>query len=435
MGFLEDIANKIRVWADSRYAPIGSSGGGLTIENNGTALPERSQLNIVGKNLFSSDANENKMLLFQELPKDMRFEFNNHAMLDNVWLHTDGYWYIVGNVYRSDNSSPFVYTDKIRIVKTQDWTSFETVFEYTKLTLHKATTPRIVVDATGNIIVVGSQVASSPDYRTFYFWEAATQTVSVLNLTLSSSSSNFANLMSMAVKSDGTVGLVGFGKNGGSNDQLFYVERSPGVNGILGAKEWIGDVPIRAAAAAACLHLFYGSDGEPRIVFLNNAAASTSMLAVAKKASGSWTVYTSASTGGFQATMMADNNIVVSLNSANCLLFNDSTNSYSSVSSAGISCCSVAATPSNLYVANPVLSPAQTLTSSAVLSYAIAKFNNVSSLNSLKYMKHSMHHYANHILPQSGISFFIMYNRQRLNNAYALMFRMDGSMFMEAVTW
>lgn len=412
-----------------------SGGGGFTIEQNGSALPERSQLNIVGKNLFSSDANENKMLLFQELPKDMRFEFTNHAMLDCIWRHTDGYWYIVGNVYRDDVNNYYVYTDKIRVLKTLDWMTFETVFEASKGTNRSAEYPRLVVDSDGNVFVIARKNASAPNAVTCYFYNANNQTVTLTDIQVSIATTTFAMLDSIAIKPDGTVGVAGFAWEPGNYDKLFYIERSPGVDGVWSAKESIGANGLRAIVATSCIHLFYGSDGEPRIVFLNNASATSSKISVAKKQSGTWTVYESTLTTAYQATIAANNDLWIGNANTYPTIFNDSNNSFEMGLNCGLTAMSVASTTNNVFVGNMPLNADISISSANQTSLAIAKYTSTTVIAAMKYFKSSFMFQRFGALPFSPAPSFILYNHQRLDNAYALMFRMDGSMFMEAVSW
>lgn len=443
MGFLEDIANKIRVWADSRYAPIGSSGGGLTIENNGTALPERSQLNIVGKNLFSGDANENKMLLFQELPKGMSIEVRaaGSSMFDCFWRHTDGYWYIVGYDERTEASELSSQRTKIKVVKTNDWLTFINVFEYAQISnTDQFVYPKMVIDTNGNIIVVcGQSGTTTPIRKTCYFWEAATQTVTTTTFSVSSTSPNTPQSSSIAIKADGTVGFVGCAKNGGTYEQYFYMERSPGVDGVWGTQEWIGATPLRAASTTGTviIQLFFGSDGNPRLVFPNNASASSTKIAVAKRISGVWTVYDSVSAVGYSATMDNANIITVTMDSASYrfLDYADFWNSLptgSGALSTMFSCCSVG---SNMYISADRLSASFTLATAYSSTGMLVKYNSSGVIQSAKYLKSSILLPNSPVIMASPFSYVILYGRQNLSEAYAFIVRADGSMFMEAVTW
>ena len=414
----------------------GGTGSGHTIQNNGTSLTARTNLDFTGNYTplkDSSTADKTLVPLTSNLPKDAYINQNVYPALEWIWYHTDGYWYMVYVALNTASSYVGSTNSKIIITKTNNWINFSEVCNYSNTAI-SITTPKIALDSNGNILVIFQSTTTANRLSSIFFNAsnsyAATYSVSISQNTTYDIETTF----SLQVSADNRFGVAFFQKHSGSTSysQLMYVERSAGVNGTWGSVEILGSTPLRAATttSAAVPQLFFASTNEPIIIFMNNASATSSKTAIAKKVSGTWTIYSSSATELSNSVLYSNNDLIFnSPTNGNCYKYTYSDNNFSNFSP---SCSGLLAINSN----NDVF---------------IGKLGGATgvapNLNNLYYYKNDVNTFHRAIRPyfqigavisanaysSFGIYTVIPYSRQRLANAYHLVIRTDGYIYMEII--
>lgn len=405
-------------------------GGSTTIQNNGVDLTQRSKLNFVGKQLIADNATNTStdIQMFPNMPPDSYINQNVYPALEWVWKHTNGYWYYVTMVLSQASGNVGNTGRKFKVYKTLDWINHTEVCSYENISTSFGT-PKIAIDSNNNIVVIA---ASAVAIRTVFFDYSNSYSPTFVSTIVENATNAVETTISLNVSDDNRFGVAFFQKHAGSTSysQLMYVERSAGSDGTWGTPEILGDTPLRAATvtSSGAIQLFYTSTNEPIIAFLNNASATSSKAAIAKKVSGTWTVYDSTRTSIYASILFANNNVGFSDDDANYNLFTYSTNAFSQLA-LGVSYTKYITTDSggNIYAA--ALHDAAAATAiknifygkNGVFHRAIRPFFQIGAVIS-----------AN-AYSTFGIYTVIPYSRQRLTNAYHLVIRTDGAIFMEVI--
>lgn len=409
------------------------SSGGVTIQNNGVSLTSRSKLNFDGINLIADNATNDStdIQMFSNLPPDVYINQNVYPALEWVWRHTDGYWYWVAMVLSRTSGIVGVNNKKFKVYKTTDWVNHIEVCSYEN-TSYTMINPKIVVDANGNIVVIA---IDTNNIRSIFF-DATNSYSTTVTANISQNTSNaIETTVSLNVSADNRFGVAFFQKHSGSTSfsQLMYVERSAGSAGTWGTPEILGATPLRATAVTStgAIQLFYTSANEPIIAFLNNASATSSKVAIAKKVSGTWTIYDSGVLLVEHTAMDSDNNIYLSRSEKLLNKFTYSDNSYTSITGFANATRAINIDGlNNLYI-----------------QFAQANPLNAVGIGSIFYHKNNSNTFhravrnyfqigaviSTNALSSMSIYTVIPYSRQRLENAYHLVIRTDGAIYMEVI--
>jgi len=418
--------------SDNNIQEFDAGGGSsLTIQNNEVSLTQRPTLDIVGNyNKIIDDSNSlsTKILLSNNLGGDWYFNQINYPALEWIWYHTDGYWYLVTMILSQTSGYVGSTVKRFKIYKTKDWNIFAEVCTYEN-DAYGISNPKICMDTNGNILIVANSTLNFLLYS--FFFNASNNYAPTVTFNICDNQSYIPETtISLNVSSDNRFGVAFFQKHSASTtySQLMYVERSAGTTGTWGTPEIIGSTPVRAATvtSTAAPQLFYTSTNDPIIAFLNNQSATSSKVAIAKKVSGTWTVYDSTSTNILNSIIDSNNNIYIATTTV--IKFDYSTNSFSAF-----------LTTVAYYLAN-------NSTNSDILFLG---YNSLASIStgSIFYRKNDLntvHRFirANFQLgavisantySTFGIYTVIPYSRQRLANAYHLVIRADGAIYMEVI--
>lgn len=406
------------------------SGGSHVIQNNGSNQAARANLNLAGNNVKTADnatADSTNVLMANNLGKDWYINQNVYPALEWVWYHTDGYWYLVTMVLSQTSGKVGNNSVKVKVSKTTNWTEFIDVCFYEDVNEYFYV-PKIALDSNGNILVVMGFGAAGK--LSTIFFDASNS----YSATFTSNIANNASYVpestgSINISADNRFGVAFFQKHTGSTSysQLMYVERSAGTAGTWGTPEILGSTPVRAATVTAtgAVQLFYTSGNEPIIAFLNNQSATSSKVSVAKKVSGAWTIYASTNTAIYNAAMGQNDNISIATGGT-VSEFAYSSNTFGNWISA-----------TTYYIAFADGLP-RCLQKQALSATSLGSFYYIRHHADVFHRAISSYFQIGAVISANAYSTFgiytvIPYSRQRLTNAWHLVVRTDGAIYMEII--
>ena len=449
MAYLTDLANKLKTWANNKFQEklvsgtniktinnqslLGSDnisidgGGGHTISYNGNEFEQRANLDIVGNYLkIENDTDSTVIVLGNQLPPNTQIRQVEHPILEWVWYHTDGNWYLVvpiqGTVFITGSGKNFT------VFKTQNWITYTTVFsgEYgTDCTNHK-----IAMDSNGNILTTARDTSNSRIVARFH---DASNSYSYTDATVRQ---NLTYVLephySLNVSSDGKFGIAYWSKHASSTSfsQLMYAERSAGLSGTWGTTEIIGATPLRANTGGETseIRLFFTSDNNPIIAFMDNACATSSKAAIAKKLSGNWNIYNHTTTG-LHTSAIDSNNDVFFAQASTVRKFTYSSNAFSDTSISGTNNYITIDNSDNIYLLRGRAAGGAPDSSQ---KYYIK--NNTATLHRTVTNLFIMGQMVNtSSFCVHGILSLTPYSRQRLSQPWHFVVKYDGVFYMEVI--
>lgn len=415
------------------YAKVSevSGGGSLTIQDNEVSLTQRSKLNFVGNNLIADNATNTStdIQMFPNMPADSYINQNVYPALEWIWRHTDGYWYFVTMVLSQTSGYVGNYYKKFKVYKTLDWINHIEVCSYENIS-YILTNPKIALDSNGNIVVIVTDTTLAV-IRTIFF--DANDSYNTIYAAIYQNATYYPETtISLNVSTDDRFGVAFFQKHSGSTSysQLMYVERSAGSGGTWGTPEILGDTPIRAASTSnsAATQLFYTSTNEPIIAFLNNASTTSSKAAFIKKVSGTWSDIFEVSSQLFQTVIDSSNNLYFLPGGGGGVYKYNYSNNSITIFAGGSGIVGIAIDGNNdIYYTNST-------TSSPTLSNKFYYKNNINTFHRAiqSYLQIGSVFGSTTICAVGTIS-AVPYSRQRLTEAYHLIIRTDGTIFMEVI--
>lgn len=270
---------------------------GNTLNDNGTPLNARANLNIVGANYITQDADNTNLYLFRNQPEFLQYRtynwLNNSSKYTRI-MRKGGFWYLGVNKFDSLTSMESNSFYQITVFKSADLISWTPVVTFTRpsgVTFEfTGVTTQILVLNNGDIALL-TYVWNGTDTVIYCQYNSTPNISSVV----AQSGVNNVGRFSAIEGANGEIAIFYLAKGGATSYwQLAFAERSAGTSGTFGTPVWIGNNPVRDTLQY--LRGFLASDGYYRVIYMDPSTATSSKLSVAKQTSGGWTVYNTTET-------------------------------------------------------------------------------------------------------------------------------------------